>query len=68
MTKEQILTVDTKETTMTTKTLHEIFDVPVGQLIEMDETEIRNLLTKAELLCRWLRGVLRLKANKKGGK
>ncbi len=53
---------------MNAKTLNEIFDTPVGQLLEMEETELRNLLTKAELLCRWLRGVLRLKSNKKGAK
>jgi len=47
--------------------LDSIFGTPVGQLMEMDETELRALLAKAELLCRWLRGVLRLKA-KKGGK
>ncbi|MCK5751058.1 MAG: hypothetical protein KAH44_32880 [Oricola sp.] len=48
--------------------LQDIFDTPVGQLIEMDETELRNLLSKAELLCRWLRGVLRLKTSKSGAK
>ncbi len=47
--------------------LDTVFGTPVGQLLEMDETEIRSLLAKAELLCRWLRGVLRLKT-KKGGK
>lgn len=48
-------------------TLESVFGTPVGQLLEMDETEIRQLLAKAELLCRWLRGVLRLKT-KKGNK
>lgn len=52
---------------MTTKTLPDLFDVPVGQLIDMEEIEIRKLLAKAELLCRWLRGVLRLQASKQGG-
>ena len=44
-----------------------VFGTPVGQLLEMDEQQIRQLLAKAELLCRWLRGVLRLKT-KKGSK
>ena len=44
-----------------------VFGTPVGQLLEMDETELRRLLTKAELVCRWLRGALRLK-NQKGEK
>ncbi|QQR69210.1 MAG: hypothetical protein IPI58_00555 [Alphaproteobacteria bacterium] len=47
--------------------LESVFGTPVGQLLEMDEIEIRQLLAKAELLCRWLRGVLRLKT-KKGSK
>ena len=48
-------------------TLNTVFDAPVGQLLEMDEQQLRQLLAKAELLCRWLRGVLRLKT-KKGSK
>ena len=44
--------------------LETVFGTPVGQLLEMDETELRQILTKAELLCRWLRGALRLKARK----
>jgi hypothetical protein len=44
--------------------LDAVFGTPVGQLLEMDETEIRTLLAKAELLCRWLRGVLRLKTKR----
>ena len=50
------------------KNLQDIFEMPAGQLLEMDESEIRNLLRKAELLCRWLRGVLRLKTTKSGEK
>ena len=46
--------------------LDAVYGTPVGQLLEMDETELRRLLEKAELVCRWLRGALRLKA-KKGG-
>lgn len=42
--------------------LDSVFGTPVGKLLDMDETELRALLVKAELLCRWLRGVLRLKA------
>jgi hypothetical protein len=49
------------------QSLDAVFGTPVGQLLEMDETELRQLLTKAELVCRWLRGALRLKAQK-GGK
>jgi len=41
-----------------------VFGTPVGQLLEMDETELRRLLAKAELVCRWLRGALRLKTQK----
>ncbi len=47
-------------------TLDTVFGTPMGQLLEMDETEIRQFLAKAELLCRWLRGALRLRT-KKGG-
>jgi hypothetical protein len=47
--------------------IESIFGMPIRQLLEMDEIEIRQLLAKAELLCRWLRGVLRLKT-KKGSK
>jgi hypothetical protein len=47
--------------------LESIFNLPIGRLLEMDEPEIRQLLAKAEFLCRWLRGALRLK-NKKGNK
>ncbi len=48
------------------QSLDAVFGTPLGQLLEMDETELRQLLAKAELVCRWLRGALRLKA-KKGG-
>lgn len=48
------------------QSLDAIFGTPVGQLLEMDEAELRRLLAKAELLCRWLRGALRLNT-KKGG-
>lgn len=44
--------------------LDAVFGTPVGQLLEMDETELRQLLAKAELVCRWLRGALRLKTQK----
>ncbi len=44
--------------------LDAVFGTPVGQLLEMDETELRRLLAKAELVCRWLRGALRLKTQK----
>ena len=47
--------------------IDDVFGTPVGQLLEMDEPELRRLLAKAELVCRWLRGALRLKT-KKGGK
>jgi len=47
--------------------IESIFGMSIRQLLEMDEIEIRQLLAKAELLCRWLRGVLRLKT-KKGSK
>lgn len=46
--------------------LDAVFGTPVGRLLEMDETELRQLLAKAALVCRWLRGALRLKT-KKGG-
>jgi hypothetical protein len=46
------------------KSLDAIFGTPVGQLLEMDEAELRRLLAKAELLCRWLRGALRLNTKK----
>ena len=58
---------ETKEHRMNdSPSLDAIYGTPVGQLLEMDETELRRLLAKAELVCRWLRGALRLKA-KKGG-
>ena len=41
-----------------------VFGTPVGQLLEMDESELRRLLAKAELVCRWLRGALRMKTQK----
>ena len=44
--------------------LESVFSTPVGQLLDMGEAEIRQLLAKAELLCRWLRGTLRLKTRK----
>ncbi len=44
--------------------LDTVYSTPVGQLLEMDETELRRLLTKAELVCRWLRGALKLKTQK----
>ncbi len=47
-----------------TRSLEAVFGTPVGQLLEMDEIELRHILAKAELLCRWLRGALRLKARK----
>ncbi len=47
--------------------LDAVYSTPVGQLLEVDETELRRLLAKAELVCRWLRGALRLK-NQKGDK
>lgn len=61
MTKEQFLTLKIKEAAMNIKTLHDVFHMPIGQLEALDEHEIRHLIIKAELLCLWLQGVLRLK-------
>ena len=57
---------ETKEHRMsdTPPSLDAVYSTPVGQLLEMDETELRRLLAKAELVCRWLRGALRLKTQK----
>jgi len=56
---------ETKEHRMgNSPSLDAVFGTPVGQLLEMDETELRRLLAKAELVCRWLRGALRLKTQK----
>jgi hypothetical protein len=44
--------------------LDAVYTTPVGQLLELDETELRRLLAKAELIARWLRGALKLKTQK----
>lgn len=44
--------------------LDAIYTTPVGQLLELDETELRRLLAKSELIARWLRGALKLKTQK----
>ena len=44
--------------------LNDLYTTPVGQLLELDEIELRRLLAKAELIARWLRGALKLKAKK----
>lgn len=44
--------------------LDAVYTTPVGQLLELDETELRRLLAKAELIARWLRGALKLKTHK----
>jgi len=46
-------------------TLESVIGMPVGQLLKMDELQIRQLLAKADSLSRWLRGVLHLKPRKK---
>jgi hypothetical protein len=50
------------------QSLDAVFGTPVGQLLEMDETELRRLLDKTELVCRCLRGALRLKTQTGGKK
>lgn len=48
---------------MNTKTLKEIFDTPVEQLLEMEEADLSKALRKAELLVSWLRGISNLKSH-----
>lgn len=44
--------------------LDAVYTTPVGQLLDLDEVELRRLLAKAELIARWLRGALKLKTKK----
>ena len=44
--------------------LESVFNLTVEQLLEMDPAELRHLLAKVEILCRWLRGTLHLKTKK----
>lgn len=49
-----------------TVTIDAIFGMPIQQLMEMEKAELQQLLFRCELLCRWLRGVLRLKSKQEG--
>ncbi len=46
--------------------LDAVYGMSIGQLLDMEEPDIRRLLNKAELVCNWLRGALQLKT-KNGG-
>ncbi len=46
--------------------LDAVFTTPIGRLLEKDETELRSLLSKAELACRWLRSVITIKTQPNG--
>jgi hypothetical protein len=44
--------------------LESAFRMPIRRLLELDETQIHQLLAQADFMSRWLRGVLRLKPRK----
>jgi hypothetical protein len=44
--------------------LESAFRMPIRRLLELDEAQIHQLLTQADFMGRWLRGVLRLKPRK----
>lgn len=48
--------------------LESAFRMPIRRLLELDETQIRQLQAQADFMSRWLRGVLRLKPRKEAPK